>query len=545
MKALKAPGLDGFPVLFSKHYWDIVGDQLTLAVQGFSSNGWLQKEFNKTFISLIPKKKDPAQVAFVPNRWINENVVLAHEIVHTFKHTRKKKGYLGIKLDFQKTYDRMEWSFLIAVLKAFGFSSNFTKLIHQCLLSVEFTLLLNGGQCLSFLPSQGLRQGDPLSPYLFILGSEVLLRLLNREVSQNRLSGVKVSNTALPISKLCYVDDIILFCKAKSAEIAILKSCLEKFWSWLGQRISMEKSCCFPSKGILLESKCKIQSALDSDVMVIFMSALKGGRLGFQKLLGLQPSSPLQIWLVDCFKKGLPLCSEQRNWDTAKLNYFFDELVVELILSILIPVFQKDDCWAWTASNSGLFFVKFAYWLSRVESPPSNIDVVRDQIWKTKLHEHFKMLLWRVAANLLPSKEIISRFNESMDLCFLLYSSAVETTLHLFTVCPFSKSLWYQSQWGLRMEVLNFESPSEFVNFLLSSNFTNNLLSSQREDFLLFGAILCDVVWKQRNRSIFENMDINLEGVAARIFSLFVEHKSARPPLFDLKFLYRPWVGVL
>ena len=215
----------------------------------------------------------------------------------------------------------------------------------------------------------------------------------------------------------------------------------------------------------------------------------------------------------------------------AKLNYFFEEPVVELILSIPIPVFQKEDCLAWIASNSGLFSVKFAYWLSRVESPPSNINAVRGQIWKTKIHEHFKMLLWRIAANLVPSKEIISRFNGSMDLCYPLYSSAMETTLHLFTVCPFSKSLWYQSQWGLRMEVLIFESPSEFVNFLLSSNFANNLLPSQREDFLLFGAILCDVVWKQTNLSIFENMGVNLEGVAARISSLFVEHKSARPPL--------------
>ena len=165
-----------------------------------------------------------------------------------------------------------------------------------------------------------------------------------------------------------------------------------------------------------------------------------------------------------------------------------------------------------------------------MESPPSNIDAVRGQIWKTKIHEHFKILLWRIAANLLPSKEIISRFNESMDLCCPLCNSAVETTLHLFMVCPFSKSLWFQSQQGLRMEVFNFESPSKFVNFLLSPNFVSNLLPSQREEFLLFGAILCDVVWKQRNLSIFENMDINLEGVATRIFNLFVEHKSARPP---------------
>nr|POE46674.1 putative mitochondrial protein [Quercus suber] len=136
-----------------------------------------------------------------------------------------------------------------AILKAFGFSSSFTKLIHQCLSSVEFTLLLNGGQYPSFSPSRGLRQGDPLSPYLFILGSEVLLRLLNREVSQKRLSGVKVSNIAPPISKLCYADDIILSCKAKFVEIAILKSCLEKFCSWSGQLISVEKFGCFASKG--------------------------------------------------------------------------------------------------------------------------------------------------------------------------------------------------------------------------------------------------------------------------------------------------------
>ena len=170
--------------------------------------------------------------------------------------------------------------------------------------------------------------------------------------------------------------------------------------------------------------------------------------------------------------------------------------MVELILSIPIPIFQKEDCWAWTASNSSLFSIKSAYWQSIVEYPPSNIDAVRGQIWKTKIHERFKMLLWRIATNLLPSKEIISRFNESVDLCCPLYSSAVETTLHLFMVCPFSKSLWYHSQWGLRMEVFNFESPSEFVNFLLSPNFASNLLPSQREEFLLFGAILYDVVWK-------------------------------------------------
>ena len=119
------------------------------------------------------------------------------------------------------------------------------------------------------------------------------------------------------------------------------------------------------------------------------------------------------------------LAPEQRNWDMTKLNYFFEELVVELILSIPIPVFQKEECQAWTASNSELFSVKSAYQLSRVESPPSNTDAVRGQIWKTKLHERFEMLLQGIAANLLSSKEIISRFNERMDLCCPHFSKVV------------------------------------------------------------------------------------------------------------------------
>ena len=193
------------------------------------------KDFNKTFIFLIPKRKgacnfnhfrpiglcnvcykviakiimnrlrpllnkmvDPTKVAFMSNRWINENVVLAHEIVHNFKYTGKKKGFLGIKLDFRKAYDRMEWNFFMVVLKAFGFSNSFINLIHQSLSTAEFTLLLNGGLGPSFFPFKGLRQGDPLSPYLFILGNEVLIRLINREVSQKNLTRVKVSNTAPP-----------------------------------------------------------------------------------------------------------------------------------------------------------------------------------------------------------------------------------------------------------------------------------------------------------------------------------------------------------
>ena len=85
-----------------------------------------------------------------------------------------------------------------------------------------------------------------LSPYLFILGNEVLMRLINREVDWKNISPVKVACIALAISKLCYADDVILFCKAKIFKLASLKMCLEKYCSWFGQLIIVEKSSVFP-----------------------------------------------------------------------------------------------------------------------------------------------------------------------------------------------------------------------------------------------------------------------------------------------------------
>ena len=213
MHPLKAPGPDGFSGIFFKHYWKIVGSQVVTVVQSFFREGWLLSQMNHTFITLIPKKQgannfnqfrpislcnfyykiiskilvnrlrpllpkiiDPSQAAFVPGRWIGENVALAQEIVHSFKQSKKRKGSVGFKLDFHKAYDSLEWTFILRVLKVVGFDQKVINLIYQCISTVSFTLLLNGSKSSSFSPSRGIRHGDPLSPYLFILCSEVLAK---------------------------------------------------------------------------------------------------------------------------------------------------------------------------------------------------------------------------------------------------------------------------------------------------------------------------------------------------------------------------------
>lgn len=102
-------------------------------------------------------------------------------------------------------------------------------------------LLLNGGKEASFALSRGLRQGDPLSPYLFIIGKEILARLIDREVERGTIRGVKVSIEAPAIMKLFYVDDVMLFCNAKMAEVRALMNCLNSYCEWSVQCINIDK----------------------------------------------------------------------------------------------------------------------------------------------------------------------------------------------------------------------------------------------------------------------------------------------------------------
>ena len=225
MQDLKAPGQDGFPALFYKEFWHIVGDAVTQAVISFLVVGSMPKEVNGALIVLIPKTLNlssvnnfrpislcnivykiiskllvakicpilhnlisPCQSAFIPGRWIAKNQVVIHELLHSFKVRKVKSSFMAVKLDFQKAYDRVNWSFIQTVLTNFGFDSGFIGWILACLSSVSFEVLVNGGKTDQFKPSRGLRQGDPLSPYLFILGQEVLSRLLDKELYSGNLS---------------------------------------------------------------------------------------------------------------------------------------------------------------------------------------------------------------------------------------------------------------------------------------------------------------------------------------------------------------------
>lgn len=141
-----------------------------------------------------------------------------------------------------KAYDRLEWSFILKVLRAFYFPQALIELIMSCVSSSSISILFNGGKLEAFKRSRGIRQGDPLSPYLFILCMEYLGFLINKSCMEKKWIPLKASKDNVEISHLFLADDPLLFAKANIARAKAIKEVLDKFCEESSQLVCTEKS---------------------------------------------------------------------------------------------------------------------------------------------------------------------------------------------------------------------------------------------------------------------------------------------------------------
>lgn len=224
------PRTDGFnPAFFQKH-WDLVGGDVFHACVSWLRAGIFPEGLNHTIVTLIPKCDNPqsvkelrpislcnvlfkilskvlsnrlkrilpglvdkAQSAFVSGRAIQDNVIIAFEAIHAMKNRRKGgKGDMALKIDISKAYDRVDWSYLEKILRKFGFVDQWIRWMMMFVKTVTYSIRVNEDFIGPIFPQRGLRQGDPLSPYLFILCVEGLSSPFNHACSNDQLHGNKI-----------------------------------------------------------------------------------------------------------------------------------------------------------------------------------------------------------------------------------------------------------------------------------------------------------------------------------------------------------------
>ncbi|CAH9104768.1 unnamed protein product, partial [Cuscuta epithymum] len=276
----KALGPDGFSSAFFKANWSVVGNDMVQAIKEFFRTGKLLKQINHIVITLIPKTShspkasdyrpisctnvlykviakiiaarltlclpglvNQTQGAFVDGCLMFDNIFLAQELVRGYNRKRISPRYM-IMVDLRKAYDTISWDFLRNVLRGLGFPDRFVGWIMECVSITSFSISLNGVLHGFFNGKRGIRQGDPMSPLLFVLCLEYFSRLITKRVNESKFNYHPMCGT-LGITHLAYADDFMLFLRGDKYSIEILVNSFKEFGDVSGLRVNHQKSNIF------------------------------------------------------------------------------------------------------------------------------------------------------------------------------------------------------------------------------------------------------------------------------------------------------------
>lgn len=276
--SFKSPGPDGVNFGFIKEFWVELKDDIMRFITEFHRNGKLVKGINTTFIVLIPKVDNPqrlnefrpislvgsmykilakllanrlrgvlgsviseTQSAFIQNRQILDGILIANEVVN--EATKLKKDLMLFKVDFEKAYDSVDWGYLDAVMDRMSFPGLWRKWIRECVGSATASVLVNGSPTDEFPLQRGLRQGDPLSPFLFLIAAEGLHILMKSMVDNRHFTGYSVGTpTPVGVSHLQFADDTLLLGHKSWANVRALRATLIMFELLSGLKVNFNKS---------------------------------------------------------------------------------------------------------------------------------------------------------------------------------------------------------------------------------------------------------------------------------------------------------------
>lgn len=297
----KAPGPDGLTSGFFKASWSLIGSEVTNSISTFFNTGFLPSVVNSTILSLVPKHPGasaitdyrpisccstiykaiskilvaklkpilsglilPNQTAFVQGRLLIENTILATEVVDGY-HKQTGPPRITLKVDIAKAFDTLNWDYLFIFLATLNIPSSFLHRLRACVCTPSFTIGYNGTVQGHFKGRRGLRQRDPLSPYLFVIAMNCLSLLLNKGAEDGRF-GYHAKCSSSKLTHLCFADDLLIFTDGKLSSVQAILEILEEFATHSGLRISLNKtsfvSCGLPQDQVdLIAQTCHLAAA--------------------------------------------------------------------------------------------------------------------------------------------------------------------------------------------------------------------------------------------------------------------------------------------
>ena len=208
------------------------------------------------------------QSAFVAERLITDNVLVASETMfHISQKRNGKEGEMALKLDMSKAYDRVEWRCLEQIMQKMGFAESWVGLIMRCINTVTYAVRINGTPMGRIIPSRGLRQGDPLSPYLFLLCAEGLSAMLHQSMQNKKLRGVSACRRGPKVSHLFFADDSLIFSRATVGESSEILRILKVYEDSSGQQLNKEKTALYFSRNTPTEDQEAIKNMFGAQVI--------------------------------------------------------------------------------------------------------------------------------------------------------------------------------------------------------------------------------------------------------------------------------------